>query len=167
MLTGKKAVIFDMDGTLTDSMWIWPEVDRIYLEKYHLTPPDGFAKALEGKSYTETAQYFLDAFPTLHQTIEEVQTEWIQMTLHLYQTKVPLKPGARAFLEYLKEQQIPMGIATSNAEKLALAALDALKIRSIFLRCGQPVRWQRKTGSGCLSESCRRSSGRSKRVSGI
>ncbi|MDO4599227.1 MAG: HAD family phosphatase [[Ruminococcus] gnavus] len=132
MLTGKKAVIFDMDGTLTDSMWIWPEVDRIYLEKYHLTPPDGFAKALEGKSYTETAQYFLDVFPTLHQTIEEVQTEWIQMTLHLYQTKVPLKPGAGAFLEYLKEQQIPMGIATSNAEKLALAALDALQIREYF-----------------------------------
>ena len=58
MLSGKKAVIFDMDGTLTDSMWIWPEVDRIFLKKYHLTPPPGFAKALEGKSYTETAQYF-------------------------------------------------------------------------------------------------------------
>lgn len=38
MLSGKKAVIFDMDGTLTDSMWIWPEVDRIFLKKYHLTP---------------------------------------------------------------------------------------------------------------------------------
>ena len=35
MLTGKKAVIFDMDGSLVDSMWIWPEVDRIYMDKYH------------------------------------------------------------------------------------------------------------------------------------
>ena len=81
MLSGKKAVIFDMDGTLTDSMWIWPEVDRIFLKKYHLTPPPGFAKALEGKSYTETAQYFLDVFPELSCSLEDVQKEWIDMTL--------------------------------------------------------------------------------------
>ena len=37
MLTGKKAVIFDMDGSLVDSMWIWPEVDRIFMKKYELT----------------------------------------------------------------------------------------------------------------------------------
>ena len=90
MLSGKKAVIFDMDGTLTDSMWIWPEVDRIFLKKYHLTPPPGFAKALEGK------------------------------------------PGAKEFLEFLKQEQILMGIATSNAKELALAALDALQIREYF-----------------------------------
>ena len=54
ILNGIEAVIFDMDGTLTDSMWIWPEVDRIFLKKYDLTPPAGFQKALEGKSYTET-----------------------------------------------------------------------------------------------------------------
>ena len=132
MLSGKKAVIFDMDGTLTDSMWIWPEVDRIFLKKYHLTPPPGFAKALEGKSYTETAQYFLDVFPELSCSLEDVQKEWIDMTLHLYQTQVELKPGAKGFLEFLKQEQILMGIATSNAKELALAALDALQIREYF-----------------------------------
>ena len=103
-----------------------------FLKKYHLTPPSGFAKALEGKSYTETAQYFLDVFPTLSCTLEEVQQEWIDMTLHLYQTKVALKPGAKEFLKYLKREQILMGIATSNAKELALAALDALQIREYF-----------------------------------
>ena len=60
MLTGKKAVIFDMDGSLVDSMWIWPEVDRIYMDKYHLTAPDTFHRDIEGMSYVETAQYFAD-----------------------------------------------------------------------------------------------------------
>lgn len=54
------------------------------------------------------------------------------MTLHLYQTQVELKPGAKEFLEFLKQEQILMGIATSNAKELALAALDALQIREYF-----------------------------------
>ena len=43
-----------MDGSLVDSMWIWPEVDRIYMGKYGLEQPADFHKAIEGKSYTET-----------------------------------------------------------------------------------------------------------------
>ena len=68
-----EAVIFDLDGSLVDSMWIWPAVDRAYLEKYHLTQPDNFHEGMEGKSYTEVAQYFLDVFPELDCTIEEVK----------------------------------------------------------------------------------------------
>ena len=132
MLKDKKAVIFDMDGTLVDSMWIWQEVDRIYMKKYNLTPPPNFQKALEGKSYTETAQYFLDVFPTLTCTLEEVQQEWIEMTKELYMTKVQLKPGAKEFLKRLKERCILTGIATSNARELAEVTLHALGIRDCF-----------------------------------
>ena len=44
MLREKKAVIFDMDGSLVDSMWMWPEVDREYMRKYGITPPETFHK---------------------------------------------------------------------------------------------------------------------------
>ena len=94
MLTGKKAVIFDMDGSLVDSMWIWPEVDRIYMEKYHLTEPATFHRDIEGKSYTETARYFVDTFQTLDRTVEQVMQEWRDMTIRLYATEVFPKPGA-------------------------------------------------------------------------
>ena len=132
MLKEKKAVIFDMDGSLIDSMWIWPEVDKEYVQKYHLTLPEDFHKAIEGKSYTETAAYFVDMFPSLHKTVEEVQAEWTNMTMELYKTKVYLKPGAREFLNKMKEQDVLLGIATSNGRTLAETALKALKIESYF-----------------------------------
>lgn len=114
-----------MDGSLVDSMWIWPEVDRIYMARYGLTQPADFHKAIEGKSYTETAQYFVDTFQTLHRTVDEVKAEWKEMTMELYQTKVFPKPGAMEFLAEMKHRGILLGIATSNDRMLAEAALQA------------------------------------------
>lgn len=132
MLNGKKAVIFDMDGSLVDSMWIWTEVDRIFMDKYHLVQPDDFYKAIEGLSYTETAQYFVDTFPGMGRTTDQVKKEWQDMTLDLYATKVFPKPGAVQFLEAMKERGVLLGIATSNDRTIAETALDARGLSSYF-----------------------------------
>lgn len=132
MLKGKKAVIFDMDGSLVDSMWIWPEVDRIYMKKYDLTFPESFHKDIEGKSYTETAQYFVDTFSNLDQTVEQVMQEWRDMTIRLYATKVYPKPGAVEFLQSMRRSGIKLGIATSNNREIAQAALNARKLAKYF-----------------------------------
>ena len=65
MLEHTKAVIFDLDGTLVDSMWVWTAIDEDYIRKYHLNPPEDFHEAMEGMSYTETAQYFFRSFRIL------------------------------------------------------------------------------------------------------
>lgn len=132
MLTDIKAVIFDMDGTLLDSMWVWTEVDRIYIEKYDLAVPDDFHKAIEGMSFTETAQYFLDTFPNLHLNIEEVKKEWVELSRELYRTKVKLKPGAKDFLERMYKKDIRLGIATSNTRQLVEEVLEALRVDKYF-----------------------------------
>ena len=50
MLKEIEAIIFDVDGTLIDSMWIWTNIDELFLEKYNLEKPEGFHEGMEGMS---------------------------------------------------------------------------------------------------------------------
>ena len=115
-----KAVIFDLDGTLVDSMWMWEDIDIEYLGRYGLSCPEDLQKAIEGMSFTETAVYFKERFG-LPDSIEEIKEAWIAMSLEKYEKEVPLKPGAREFLEELAARGIPAGIATSNGREMVSA----------------------------------------------
>ena len=132
MLSNKKAVIFDLDGSLVDSMWVWAQVDRIFMEKYNLIPPEDYHKAIEGMSYTETAKYFIDTFPTLGLTVEEIKNEWTEMTRDMYKYDVCLKEGAFEFLETMRRDGIELGIASSNSRELIETVLKSLRILSYF-----------------------------------
>lgn len=132
MLENVDAVIFDMDGTLIDSMWIWPDIDQVYLERYDLTQPEDFHRAMEGMSYREVAQYFLDTFPSLPRTREEIMEDWTQMAYERYMTQVPLKTGAGEFIQRMRKMGKKIGIATSNGRRLVDDTLEALKITDLF-----------------------------------
>lgn len=132
MLKDIDACIFDFDGTLVDSMWVWTAIDEEYFEKYNLTEPEDFHEGIEGKSYTETAQYFVDAFPELPLTRDEVMDEWTRMAYDKYMTEVLLKEGAADFLKKLRSQGKKLGIATSNTKELVTDALKALGIDGCF-----------------------------------
>ncbi len=131
MLKNIKAVIFDLDGTLVDSMWMWHSIDMEFLQTYGHTCPDDLHRMIEGMSFTQTAVYFQERFQ-LPLSIEEIKQIWTRMCIDKYRYEVPLKPGAREFLEYLKNRGICCGIATSNGQEIVSAVLDSLDIRSYF-----------------------------------
>ncbi|HBA62645.1 MAG TPA: HAD family hydrolase, partial [Lachnospiraceae bacterium] len=132
MLDQIQAVLFDLDGTLMDSMWVWVDVDEAYIKQYHLNPPEDFYQKMEGMSYTETAAYYLRTFPEIQKTVEEIKDEWYAMTLKRYMYEVELKPGLVPFLQELQARGIRMGIATSNTRELVEQALQAHGISSYF-----------------------------------
>lgn len=126
-----KAVLFDLDGTLVNSMWMWESIDIEFLSRFGYTPPKGMQKEIEGMGFTETAIYFKNRFE-LPLTLEEIKACWIQMSIDKYRHEVPLKPGALEFLIYCKEQNIPTGIATSNGRDMVDAVIEALRIGEYF-----------------------------------
>lgn len=132
MLEGMEAAIFDLDGTLIDSMWMWHKIDEEFLGQFGAKTPDDLQAAIAGMSFTETACYFKERFPFLPYSIEQLKDIWNQMAYDKYAHEVTLKPGILEFLQYLKEQNIKTGIATSNSRELAEAALEGLGVRKYF-----------------------------------
>ena len=134
MLENIKAVLFDLDGTLVDSMWMWGDIDREYLGRHGLPLPDDLQQHIEGMSFSETARYFKERFQ-LEGTLEEIKSEWNDMAKDKYANEVFLKPGAGDFLHYLKEHGIRTGIATSNSRELLEALMDARDLWRYFDCC--------------------------------
>lgn len=117
MLQDIKAVIFDLDGSLVDSMWMWKEIDIEYLGKFNIPLPADLQKQIEGMSFSETAVYFKEHFP-IPDPIEVMKADWNRMAWDKYMNEVPLKEGVREFLDGCKERDILLGIATSNSKEL-------------------------------------------------
>ena len=131
MIKDKKAVLFDLDGTLVDSMWLWRSIDIEYLARFGKEYTPDLSKALDGKSIHETAVYMKERYE-IPDSIEKMQQDWNDMAREYYREKVPLKEGAAELLQKLSEQGIAMGIGTSNSRDLTMEVLRARGILPYF-----------------------------------
>ena len=126
-----EAVIFDLDGTLVDSMWMWTDIDKEYLARFGYPFDKQIQREIEGMSIGETAVWFKERYH-IPDSLEKIQSDWIRMSIDKYRNEVPLKPFAGEFLTFLKSRGIKTGIASSNAIYMVEACLDSLSVRDKF-----------------------------------
>lgn len=117
-----KAAIFDLDGTLVDSMWVWQQIDIDYLSKKGHTVPSNLNDEITHLSFTQTAEYFKNRF-SIEDSVEEIINTWNTMAFNHYKNNVKLKVGALEYLQKLKQSGIKIGLATSNSLPLLTATL--------------------------------------------
>lgn len=125
------AAIFDLDGTLLDSLNVWEQVDMDFLKKRGLPLTQDYTQAVTVMSFEEAARYTIARFG-LNETPEEVGREWNEMIAHEYAHHIKLKPGARECLHFLQEWKFKLGVATALPKELYVPALQNNGILDAF-----------------------------------
>lgn len=125
------AAIFDLDGTLLDSLNVWKNIDREFFAARGMEVPADYGKALGGMSYRESAEYTIARFG-LKETWQELVAIWMDMARRAYAEQVELMPGAREYLLRLKLCGVKLAAATALPEELYLPCLTHLGVRDLF-----------------------------------
>lgn len=126
--------IFDLDGTLFDSMGIWKDVDLAFFDRRGIVMPDDYQEKIKDMHFKTMAVYTKERF-NLPDDINDIMNEWCELCFEEYEQKIPLKDGVFEFLSHLKENGIKLAFATANTTELSEVCLKANKIYDLFDAC--------------------------------
>ncbi len=126
-----EGIIFDLDGTLIDSMGVWEQIDIDFLGKRGFDVPKDYLDKITPLGFEACADYTIERFG-LKETRQQIIKEWFDMAVHAYTCEVQLKKGVRRFLDYLKNHNIKMSIATASDMELVKPVLKNNNISDYF-----------------------------------
>ena len=118
-----EGAVFDLDGTLLDSSWVWEKVDEKFLGDRGFQVPDDYVDEISPLGAERAAVYTIERFG-LNEDKDDIVREWIKMAKKEYATEVVCKPYAKEFLEELHKLNIKMAVATSSDRELFMKTLE-------------------------------------------
>lgn len=128
MITG---AIFDIDGTIIDSMKIWNNLGERYLLKLGIQPETNLSKILYPMTLNESSSYLKKHYFLTYST-DKIKQDLLEILNDFYYFEVPSKKGVNEFLTTLKKLNIPMVLSTSGNKNLSIAALKRLNLLKYF-----------------------------------
>ena len=126
-----RGAIFDMDGTLLDSMQVWENAGEDYLRTLGCVPEEGVGELMKSMSLQQAALYCRERY-ALPLSVEEIMAGVNGRVERFYRQEARLKPGALDFLRTLSQRGVRMCLATATDLHLVEAALDRCGVRTYF-----------------------------------
>lgn len=126
-----KGAIFDLDGTLIDSMGVWEKIDKEFLKKRNIDMPCDYIEKISSMSFEKVAQYTINRF-NLKESEEELIKEWNRMAIYEYSNNISLKQNVREYLKKLKDNNIKIALSTSSPRILYESVLKNNRIYEYF-----------------------------------
>lgn len=118
-----QGAIFDLDGTILDSMYIWSEIGYKFLENKGIKVPEGTDQQFTQMSLMEAAEYYIKHFDNTA-TVEGIVDDINKLVENFYFYEVVKKDGIQEFLEYLKNKDVKMCVATATDKYMVEKALE-------------------------------------------
>ena len=126
-----KYIIFDLDGTLIDSMPVWRGTGSGFLNNHNFPVPENLMEVVKTQTIWQTAEWFRTELGVPMEA-EEIVNEIVESVVEAYRHTIPLKDGAMEYLEKMKNEGVEMCILTASEADYILPALDRLDIRKYF-----------------------------------
>lgn len=131
MIFDVKAAIFDMDGTILDSLFVWDKILFEFSESVSGKPDFALKDMVSGLSLREGAA-LLRSLYRLDMTTDEIVLEFNRRLAYFYENEVEAKPGVREYIEKLKASGIRVCVVTESSGALAEAAFRRLGMADLF-----------------------------------
>lgn len=128
---GVRLLIFDLDGTLLDSMHVWHDVDKEFLGRYGYEVTPEYTDVVKRASIEDAARYTQTRY-RIPLTWQEIADTWESMVYDFYRSEVCLKKGAAEYLNEAKRLGFRLGVTTALSRKNADASLVHSGIKEMF-----------------------------------